>query len=1166
MRHLCSLALVITLMTSLFCVSMAHGQENANINGTANDPSGAVVPNAAIKLVNTETGDTRTATTNGSGLFNFAGLRIGHYSLTVTAPGFKAATLNGIVLNVAQTLEENVVLQVGSEGQTVSVEANALQVQSETSQVDSLISGAQVSELATNGRNITALAVLAPGVSNNLPDYNGVMALTAGNGISFNGTRPSHNIYLVDGGEIYDRGCGGCFSILVSQDSIAQFQTLTSNYSPDYGIGSGGQILMVLKSGTKNFHGGLWEFNRNEAFDANNYISKLNHQAKPKLRVNVFGGNIGGPLVIPHLYNNTRSRTFFFVNEEDRREIRGSTPSNINTIPLGDYPTAGQPLAYAPAGGTTVPIVPATTDPAKLAIYGANGLTPGQPFNKNPTNAAQYMIPAALIDQNVIAMINTGIFPKPNVAGGANQFVTSVTQPTIVREDLVRIDHSITEKLQLMGNYIHDANTQTLYPPLWSNDNYPTVGSTLSNPAWAAVVRLTQTLSPNLLNETAFNFDGNKLVITPVGTFAQPSGYNATTFFTGNNPGNRMPEVDLGAPYSTNWSSSYYPWHNAAMDFQTRDDLSWTKGRHSLKFGASWMHFIKNQQLQSNTQGTFVFNNSSFSKDSYLNYLLGDASTFTQLQALNGLHWVNNSYSFYALDNWKITRKLTLNLGIRYDALPHNYERFNEFANFVPGDFNAANAQAPGADQTLNPNGAGFSTPAGSKTPFYLNGIRLAGVNGFPRGGVQNDWKSTQPRLGFAFDPYGDGKTVVRGGVGLFYERIQGNDSYNAGNNPPFSFQPSASNVYFSNPNQSANSGLTASTNPHPAGITSLAFHYPLPGLAMYSLGVQQELSPAIVAVLQYVGTSGWNQNDNRAINTLPLNSPAALRQAVATSTPVKANGTNGPAGTTYQTDPNLYRQYLGYAGITQEEQTTNSSYHSLQAGLRLENKHGLTLQGSYTWSHEIDAANSDLTTLSNPFDTHYDKASGALDRRHIFSTNYIYDLPLYRHSNNALAHEFLSGWQISGITIANTGVPVPITYGTDTIGLGGGTTNRANLVPGVSTQGSKSYAKYFNTAAFTAPLAPWNGGAQTGVDQGFGNSGRDKVVGPGRFNTNLSLFKSFPIHGEALRFQLRAESFNTFNHTQFQNLQASQTASNFGQVTSTWDARKFQFGGKLLF
>ena len=1144
MNYVRLLAVGLVLAVLLFVVPRAHGQENATINGTATDPSGAVVPNASVKLVNTETNETRNAVTNEAGIFNFPGLRIGHYNLTVTAPGFQVSSTTGIVLNVAQTLQENIVLSVGSAQQTVSVEANALRVQTETSEVSNLISGSQVSELATNGRNITALAVLGTGVSNNLPDYNGVNALTAGNGISFNGTRPSHNIYLVDGGEIYDRGCGGCFSILVSQDAISQFQTLNSNYSPDYGIGSGGQILMVLKSGTRDFHGGLWEFNRNDAFDANNYIAKLNKSPKPELRVNIFGGNIGGPLFIPHLYNTHRDRTFFFFNEEGRREIRGSAPTRTTTIPTADFPTAGQDLAYVLPPKGVAPIVPITGDPAKLALYAADGLTPGSAFPNPSGDNKTYIIPSNLLDPNAVRFMGTGAFPKPNAPDGSNVYVASIAAPTYVREDLIRIDHAINSKLQLMGHYIHDANTQTKYPPLWSNDSYPTVGSVMNNPAWAAVVKLTQTISPNLLNETAFNFDGNKLTFAPVGIFAQPEGWNAGSFFTGNNALNRLPEIDLGAPYGTTWNSQYFPWKNAAMDYQTKDDLSWSHGRHNFKFGFSYMHFIKNQQLQFNTQGTYGFTPGSYSGDSYVNFLLGFANSYTQLQALNTPHWVNNTYSMYAMDNWKATRKLVLNLGIRYDLLPHAFERNNRFANFVPSAYDPSLGNPLNPDGTLNPANPGFRQPDGAPVPFYLNGIKIAGVDGFPRGAVKNPYNTIQPRIGFAYDVTGDGKTVIRGGYGMFFERVQGNDVYNAGGNPPFSYQPSTNNVYFSDPSRDNQSGLAAAAAIHPATLTNLAYNYPAPGVNMFSLGMQREIAPSVVGILQYVGTTGWHQNDDRSINTLPLSNLAARQQVAA-----------GKA------DANKYRQYLGYGSITQEEQTTNSSYHSLQAGLRVENKHGLTVQFSYTWSHEIDLANGDLARLSNPFNQDYDRSSGALDRRHIFSANYIYSLPFFKNGN-FLEREALSGWQISGITIANSGTPVAIGYGTDTLGLGGGTSNRADLVPGVSTKGPKTQKQYFNTAAFSAPVAPWNGGP----NQGFGNSGKDKVVGPGRFNTNLSLFKSFPITKERLRLQIRAESYNTFNHTQFQNLDSGFTDSNFGQVTSAWDARSFQFGGKLLF
>jgi len=353
----------------LLLAPVAPAQENATINGTVSDPTGAVVPNVRITLTNPETGQVRTATTNDAGLYLFANVGVGHFNLGASVTGFQRYLKNDIVVNVAQTLREDIMLSVGSETQEVTIEANALQVQTETNELSNLINGQQVVQLATNGRNITSLAALGMGVSNNLPSFSGVNALTSANGLSFNGTRASHNIYMLDGGELNDRGCGGCFSSLPSMDALAEFKTLASNYGPDYGIGSGGTILMVLKSGTHDFHGGVWEFLRNEDLDANNYFTNLAGKGRPKFRLNIPGFNIGGPLFIPHLYNNSRDKTFFFVNEEWRRLIQGSAPTTVNTIAASNFPTAGQALAYTvPSNGTT-PIVPVTSDPAKLALY-----------------------------------------------------------------------------------------------------------------------------------------------------------------------------------------------------------------------------------------------------------------------------------------------------------------------------------------------------------------------------------------------------------------------------------------------------------------------------------------------------------------------------------------------------------------------------------------------------------------------------------------------------------------------------------------------------------------------------------------------------------------------------------------------------------------------------
>jgi hypothetical protein len=568
------------------------------------------------------------------------------------------------------------------------------------------------------------------------------------------------------------------------------------------------------------------------------------------------------------------------------------------------------------------------------------------------------------------------------------------------------------------------------------------------------------------------------------------------------------------------------------------------------------MRMDKNQQVQADTQGDYTFNSSSYSQDSYVNFLLGFASGYTQLQNQWVAHWVNNTYSAYVMDNWRVLPGLTLNLGVRYDALPHVYEKNNRTANFVPGDFNYADAQVPSAsDGSLNPNGPGFSQPAGAEVPFYLNGVQLAGVNGFPRGLVNNSYGTVQPRLGFAYDIFGTGKTVLRGGYGLFFERVQGNDIYGTDTNPPWAYQPSANAVYFTNPNTNNQTGSTATLPTSPGNFSALNLDYRNPATQQFSLGVQHELAPSTVFTVQYVGMTGWNQNDERAINTLPLTDSSGLanREAVA-------GGANA----------NLYRIYPGFANITRTENTTNSSYHSLQAALRMENRHGLTVQLAYTYSHEIDIQSGDLTSstlsgsggqLSDPFNQDYDRGSGLFDRRHIFNANYIYDFPFFLHSSNALSRNLLGGWQFSGITVAEAGTPTNVNYGTDVLGLGGGTTNRPTL------NGHVGYPKkqlgWFNTSSFSAPVAAWNGGG----NQGFGGAGKDAVVGPGLFNWNLSLFKEFRItSAEGPRFQLRAESYNTFNHTEFQNVSTGFTSSNFGQLTSTYDPRVLQFGAKFLF
>ena len=1140
----------------LFLAPAAWSQDNATITGSVADASGAVVPNASISLTNAATGQVRQTVSNSVGIYRFANVGAGTYNLSASAQNYQKFNKTGIVANVAQTVDQDVVLTVGSQSQTVTVEATALQVQTQTSDVSTLISGQQVQQLATNGRNMTALAALGLGVSNNLPSFSGVNALTSSNGISFNGTRQTHNIYLIDGGEQNDRGCGGCFMNLPSQNAIAEFQTLDSNYSPDYGLGSGGTVTEVLKSGTRSFHGEVYEFNRNQDYNANDYFLKQGNKPRNKFQLNIPGGNIGGPIFIPHVYNENRNRTFFFWNEEWRRLIQGSAPSVQNAILASNFASPGQDLAYTPPKGVA-PVVPATTDPAKLAIYAADGLTPGQPFPGN-------IIPANLIDQNAVLELNAGTFPKPNFNNGT-QYIASIPQPTNVREDIVRIDHAISPKFQLMGHYLHDTLAQEYFPPLWGDSTYPTVGTIMNNPSYTGVIKLTQTYSPNLLNETGVYYSGNKITLTPTpgpggGGFVQPSGWNATSFFPNdNNLMHRLPEVQLqGSPIQVTWSPSYYPWKNGYEGFDYKDDLSWTKGRHQFKFGVGWLHDYKNQQLQYNTNGVVAFNSSQFSGDSYINFLLGDASSYSQLEFLFGKHWVNNNYSFYALDNWHIHPKLVLNLGLRYDGLPHAFERYNKFANFVAQDYDYSLGNPVQPDGSLIP--AALSTFSATGTEqFYLNGIREAGVNGFPRGNVQNKYNTFEPRVGFAYDIGGNGKTVLRGGFGMFFERVQGNDVYNAALNPPFAYIPSATNVYFSNPSTSALTGQTT-LNHFPSSLTNIKYKYPPPGTANFSLGVQKEVAPSVIAVVQYVGSRGWDQDNDRQINTLPLVDPGWTQNSPNSSGPYDQR----QLVATGKANANQFRIFPGFASINQEENETNFNYNSLQAGIRVENRHGLTTQVAYTWSHNMDEVANDLGGLSNPFNPKYDYGSDlSFDRRHILNVSYVYALPFFnKGSSNLAGREILGGWSISGITYAESGLPLNVRYtGSDVLGLTAGA-NRPNLVAKVSRP--KKQSAWFTTSSYADPIAPWDGGP----NQGFGNTPKDSVVGPGIFNWNISLFKTFQLSPRegGPNLMMRFESFNTFNHTIFQGVDVNNKDKNFGQVTSDYTPRNLELGAELHF
>ena len=1173
MRHTRYRFFLLPLFLMLACAG-AFAQANSAITGVVTDQTGAVVSGAKITVTNPATGEVRTATSGGTGLYEVPGLNAGNYDLKVTAKGFESFAQTGIVVNISASFRVDVKLTVGAESQTITVAADALAVQSDSNVVSTLINEQQITELATNGRNVVGLATLGLGVSGNLPDSNMPTSVGANFAISFNGLNQAHNIWIIDGGEAYDRGSGGKMSMMPSQDALGEFQVLASNYPADYGISSGGTVTMSIKSGTKKFHGEAWEFDRNDALDAHSYFDDNNGQLTPKaeLRYNVFGANVGGPIALPH---HSEPKTFFFYNEEWRRIINGNSPSPINTVPQGDNPTSAANFTYTvPAYNSSdqlaLPVgsqlfVPVVADPAFNAKLKTDNLTPGGTFPGN-------VIPGNLLDPNALLFNATKNVPVATSAANSTLAPPPGKLPTNVREDLFRIDHTFNDKWQIFGHYFHDAVGQTYATSLWQGDNYPTIGTSFANPSDSAAIKLTGSITENVLLEASFNYDGNKINILPQAaegaTFTQPSGWSSASYFPGNNVGNRIPDMNWST-MGTQWGAGWAPWTNGAEDYNEIFGISVTKGKHAMKFGGGYNRYTKNQDVFFSTEGNFTFGDGwnttthmpsgTLTGDSYLDFELGLATNYNQASSDPKYHYVNSTTSAYAEDNWHVTRSLSLQYGVRYDLMPHVRERTNTISNFDPTQYQAALAPTFNADGSFMANSPGLQTYKGST--FYLNGIVIAGQGGTPPGLVHNYYKTVQPRVGFSWDLSGNGKTVLRGGFGTFYERLQGNDIYDVAGGAPFVNSPSANNVELTNTSYNWLSGGQAASPLFTQGPTSENPYYPNPAVAQYSIGVQHEVAPSLILVTQYVGNLSWHQNTELPINNFTLSTPLATREAAA----------NGTLSTVAALEA---RTYPGFSGMNQITNPLTGSYNSFQIGLRQQNRHGLTGEVDYTWAHEIDdqVGSNDLDTTSNPWNLKYDKGSGSLDRRHILNANYTYKIPLFAHADG-LVHSVLGGWELSGTLVSEAGLPwagsnTPGSGFADTVGLGGGYTNRANqngrvdYPKRIETVGTNhGYQWVENAGNFTAPVAAWAGGPNLG----FGNEGRDAVVGPGRTNFTTSLYKSFAFT-ERSHFELRADSFNTFNHTQFNAFNNSVASANFGFVTGAQDPREFEFGGKFVF
>lgn len=1143
----------------LLCLPVLASAQEATIVGTVTDPSGAVVPNAAILVTNVDTGAVRTLATNDAGQYVVPGLLIGKYDVEAQASGFKVEEYKGVVLDVNARIRVDFQMELGQVADAILVESNRVAMQADSGEQSSLVSGTQISELSTNGRSIYTYITLSPGAANLMPSFQPPTSVGGNSNVSFNGNRAGHNLYLLDGGENYDRGGGGNSIIMPSIDAIAETRTLTSNYGAEYGLSSGGTISSVLKSGTKAFHLSLWEFFRNDALDARNYF---NFSPAPiaELRYNLYGFNVEGPVTFGDLYNPNKAKTFFFYNMEWRKLIQGQTLNQ--TVPPtayygGNFSASGYSLAqlHAPAACQVSSAIQAQFAAAGQALSGCTNGAPDPtleaPFNNN-------QIPTSLLNANAQALLSAGgkyggIFPAPNNDGS---FIGGNNLPTSVREEIVRIDHNVSDKFTIFGHFVAEQISQTYGTSIFSPDNVPSIGSQFGNPNYAAVIHTTYVQSPALTNEVSFNYNGNRVAILPVGLVSAPSTFTFNRFFDGPNNEDRIPSILLRGSTGSRYGSGITPWKNSAKDYQLRDDLSWIKGRHQFKMGGSWMLYKKVQDWSESTQGLFIFNG-FYTGNDFADYLLGYAIGYSESAFQGTGHWNSVSTALYFQDNYRLNKRITLNLGLRWDGIPHTYEANKQMSNFYPNLYDPANAAQLASDyQTILSTSPGLGTSPNkilAGTPLYLNGVGICGTQGLPAGCVKGAWLNFGPRLGFAYSLTGSGKTVIRGGYGIMYERIQGNDAYNMAGNSPFSAGVSFPFASLSNPTLSIQTGATIPQSIPVTGLVGLNQNeYAAPRSSQFSLGIQQAIGGKSVLAVSYVGTQNRHQNYYTETN-LP---PQSLLPGFVT---------NGAAAQTY----NASVPYVGYNSVLMAQNEANGDYNSIQVSVRGATlKNDLTFQAGYTYSHTNDSfdgiteSGGDLYDISNPYaGWKYDYGPSAFDIRNNFFTNFVYSVPLFKDSAHRLLKASLGGWEISGIFTAESGAPLNIRLGGQSVAsIVPNTFNRPNVSGTMNNP--HTVQQWFDTSVFSVP-APGT----------WGNEPHNGVRGPGRNNWNISLFKNFLFNEEhGTRLQFRAEFFNIWNHPQWVGdilnggISTTYGASNFGAVTSAYDPRTIQLALKLSF
>ena len=1123
----------LTILVGYLLLGLSGYAQNitGSMAGRVVDQQGSTVPNATVTVTEPSKKVTIVQKTSGAGDFLFAGLLPGSYSIAVESVGFKKLTRSDIALDANDKLSVgDLTLEVGALTDSIEVSAQTALLQTESVERSATVTEKQIENIEVNGRNALDMAKLVPGVQFTTGTSYAVGSSSNGaNDFTVNGARPSQNQLSINGIGNVDTGNNGGMNVAVSIDSVAEFKILTGSYQAEYGRSAGGQIAVVTKSGTDTFHGSGYWYHRNDGLNANTYINNVRGLAKPLFRYNDPGYTVGGPIYIPKVFERARHKAFFFFSQEYQRQLSPNTARNVLV-----------PTALERKGDFSQSV---NNNGAKLTFI-------NDPLTQTP-------FPGMLVPQNRIyapgqALLN--LFPLPNTPQVSNfNFTSQFPGQAPRRETLVRLDYNITDHLRVFGHFID--NQQPTVAPYGSfvlGLNVPIANIANPIPGRSIAAGATWVINPTMTNEFNWGFTHNSILIDETGTVLTTgtSGINLPELYPSAVQNSYLPAVNfngtrISATPSIGTGDAPFINYNTTIDIS--DNLTKVWGAHTIKGGIYMQRSRKNQTSFASFNGSYNFgDNPSNPYDTgfgFSNALLGVYNTYNQAaNHINGFYRYWNIEQFVQ-DTWKVTPRLTLDYGLRAAWYQPQYDASLQASTFIPSLFNPANAPRlyqPAITPGTTTGRSAYDPVTNTYLPSFDVGLEVPGT-GQPFQGIcqastcpagkylmQDRGLQWGPRFGFAWDVTGKSNLVIRSGGGIYYDRIQGNRTFDMVTNPPEAVAPTL------------NQNLVSTIDPKnillgPPSLDAVDPTGKVPTVYQYQFSVQYRLPQNSSLDVAYVGTLGRHEQDNRNIN---FNQFGQCFQAKNQDPQLQAASPTALLGNNCLS-ANFLKPYQGYSNINIYQSEANSNYNALQVQFQRRATKGLFFGVAYTWSRAMATAlsggtNDNSFVRPDQYNREANYAPSSFDRRQILAINYVYALPKLE-KGNAFTKLITNGWQLSGVTEAVTGSP--FTPGFSVSGAGnqnitGSNTEgpRIGVVAGCNPYtGSSDPFNRLNPACFFAP-SPGSIGLESGINF---------LTGPSVLNFDMAIQKEFVVK-ERVHFQLRLDAFNAFNHTEFSGYNAT--------------------------